>query len=66
LIVSLSLWHIACAQRTLAVPTVSNETKASHEGRFHDDVAGVIGRSDIVLGRPKPPRRMLLMEEIRS
>jgi lysophospholipase L1-like esterase len=49
-ILSLSLWHSACAQGTLAVPTASNST-AWHDGEFHVDVAGVIGRSDIVLGR---------------
>jgi lysophospholipase L1-like esterase len=51
LILSLSLWHRACAQGTLAVPTASNGTTAWHDGEFHVDVAGVIGRSDIVLGR---------------
>src|SRR5260370_39186955 len=51
LILSLSLWHRACAQRTVAVPTASNGTTAWHDGEIHVDVAGVIGRSDIVLGR---------------
>jgi hypothetical protein len=32
-----------------AAPTVAG---AWHDGRFHVDVAGVIGRSDIVLGKP--------------
>jgi alpha-L-fucosidase 2 len=40
-ILSLFLWHCASAQTT-----------AWHNGGFHVDVAGVIGRSDIVLGRP--------------
>src|ERR1700731_5492235 len=39
-ILSLFLWHCASAQTT-----------AWHNGGFHVDVAGVIGRSDIVLGR---------------
>ena len=51
LILSLSLWYGACAQGTFAVPTASNGTTAWHDGEFHVDVAGVIGRSDIVLGR---------------
>jgi hypothetical protein len=51
LFLSLFLWHRACAQETAVVPTASNEATAWHEGRFHVEVAGVIGRSDIVLGR---------------
>jgi hypothetical protein len=51
LILSLSLLHRACAQGTLAVPAASNGTTAWHDGGFHVDVAGVIGRSDIVLER---------------
>jgi alpha-L-fucosidase 2 len=51
LILSLSLLHRACAQGTLAVPEASNGTTAWHDGRFHVNVAGVIGRSDIVLER---------------
>ena len=51
LILSLSLWHRACAQGTFAVSAASNGTTAWHDGEFHIDVAGVIGRSDIVLGR---------------
>ena len=51
LILSLSLWYGACAQETFAVPTASNGTTAWRDGEFHVDVAGVIGRSDIVLGR---------------
>jgi alpha-L-fucosidase 2 len=50
-ILCLSLWHSACAQGTSAVHTASNGTTAWHDGGFHVDVAGVIGRSDIVLGR---------------
>jgi alpha-L-fucosidase 2 len=50
-ILSLSLWQSACAQKTLAVPSTANQTTAWHDGGFHADVAGVIGRSDIVLGR---------------
>lgn len=45
-ILSLALWHSACAE---IAP--SNGTTAWHNGKFHVDVAGVIGRSDIVLGR---------------
>ena len=51
LILSLSLCRGAFAQGTLAVPTASNRTTAWRDGGFHVDVAGVIGRSDIVLGR---------------
>jgi len=51
LILSLSLWHGACAQGTLAAPAASNRTTAWHDGGFHVDLAGVLGRSDIVLGR---------------
>src|SRR5580704_16351780 len=51
LILSLSLWRGACAQGTLAASTASNGTTAWHDGEFHVDGAGVIGRSDIVLGR---------------
>jgi hypothetical protein len=50
-ILSLSLLQCVCAQRTLAEHTTSNQTTAWHDGEFHVDVAGVIGRSDIVLGR---------------
>jgi hypothetical protein len=51
LILSLSPCHRALAQGTLAVPAASNRTTAWHDGGFHVDVAGVIGRSDIVLGQ---------------
>jgi alpha-L-fucosidase 2 len=50
-ILSLSLWHSASAQRTAAIHATSNQTTAWHDGGFHVDVASVIGRSDIVLGR---------------
>lgn len=50
-ILSLSLWHGAYAQKTLARGDASNETTAWRDGKFHVDVASVIGRSDIVLGR---------------
>jgi alpha-L-fucosidase 2 len=50
-ILSLSLCHGVFAQATPADHTVARQTTAWHDGRFHVDVAGVIGRSDIVLGR---------------
>jgi alpha-L-fucosidase 2 len=50
-ILSLSLWHRACAQGPLAGHEVSSATTAWRDGSFHIDVAGVVGRSDIVLGR---------------
>jgi alpha-L-fucosidase 2 len=50
-ILSLSLWNSACAQLPSAVHEVSSATTAWRDGSFHVDVAGVVGRSDIVLGR---------------
>jgi alpha-L-fucosidase 2 len=50
-VLSLCLWQSASAQRTAGVPAPSDQTTAWHDGGFHVDVAGVIGRSDIVLGR---------------
>jgi hypothetical protein len=50
-ILSLSLWNSAYAQKALVAHTTSNQATAWRDGRFHVDVAGVIGRSDIVLGR---------------
>jgi alpha-L-fucosidase 2 len=50
-ILSLSLWDHACAQGPLAGHAVSSPATEWRDGRFHADVAGVVGRSDIVLGR---------------
>ncbi|HUZ95583.1 MAG TPA: hypothetical protein VMU57_11775, partial [Edaphobacter sp.] len=50
-ILSLSLCHCVFAQPTPTGHTDARQTTAWHDGRFHVDVAGVIGRSDIVLGR---------------
>jgi alpha-L-fucosidase 2 len=50
-VLSLSFWHGAFAQPTPIDQTNSAQTTAWHDGRFHVDVASVIGRSDIVLGR---------------
>ena len=41
-----------CAFCALAVPPLSASSTAWHDGRFHIDVAGVLHRSDIFLGRP--------------
>jgi lysophospholipase L1-like esterase len=51
-ILSLSLWQSAYAQESPAARMPSKQTTAWHDGKFHADVAGIIGRSDIVLGRP--------------
>ncbi|MDW5265491.1 MULTISPECIES: SGNH/GDSL hydrolase family protein [Acidobacteriaceae] len=50
-ILSLSLCHGGFAQQPSTGDTRSNQTTAWHAGGFHVDVAGVIGRSDIVLGQ---------------
>lgn len=50
-ILSLSLCHGVFAQPVPTDNAVTHQTTAWHDGRFHVDVAGVIGRSDIVLGR---------------
>jgi hypothetical protein len=50
-ILSLSLCHIAGAQMTSSTHTSSTQTTAWRDGKFHVDIAGVIGRSDIVLGQ---------------
>ncbi|MEO6817394.1 MAG: glycoside hydrolase [Edaphobacter sp.] len=50
-ILSLSLCHGAFAQSPADDHAVAQQTTAWHDGRFHVDVAGVIGRSEIVLGR---------------
>lgn len=50
-ILSLSLCHGVFAQPSSAGRAPSNQTTAWHAGGFHVDVAGVIGRSDIVLGQ---------------
>jgi alpha-L-fucosidase 2 len=50
-ILSLSLWHRAAAQAPLAGHEVSRLATAWRDGRFHVDVASVVGRSDILLGR---------------
>jgi hypothetical protein len=42
----------AFAGATLAQSVAPDSTTAWHDGRFHIDVAGVIGRSDIVLSQP--------------
>src|SRR5271154_6145265 len=50
-ILSLSLYHRACAQGPLAGHEVPSPATAWRDGGFHVDVAGVVGRSNIVLGR---------------
>ena len=46
------VWCGACEKRRGAIPGARDVATAWHEGRFHVDAAGVVGRSDIVLGRP--------------
>lgn len=48
---SFALYHGAFAQTTRSYRAVSKETTAWHGGKFQVDAAGVISRSDIVLGR---------------
>jgi hypothetical protein len=50
-ILSLTPCCSSSAQGTLPGHAVGNQTTAWHDGEFRVDVAGVIGRSDIVLGR---------------
>jgi Glycosyl hydrolase family 95 catalytic domain len=44
-----------CAALALAQPSIHGSTTAWKGGRFHIDLAAVIGRSDIVLGQPNVP-----------
>ena len=47
------IWFgVALARSAVAQSLALDPATAWHEGRFHVDAAGVVGRSDIVLGRP--------------
>ena len=43
---------LVCAEFAPAQSAATASTTAWHDGRFHVDAAGLIGRSDIILGQP--------------
>ena len=51
-LIQASLVGLLCSAGVLAQTSEQNTGTAWKDGRFHIDVAGVMGRSDIVLGQP--------------